>query len=560
MKKTLKILIMIISVFGIYMVYSKVNAASANLNVSSTQVKVGDTVNVSVHVNAASWEIHVGGSVKGDYSDTSSDGNNTSFNTPNLSFKPTAPGSYTIELSGNVTDGDSTSGQATDVSDKKTIIVTENVAQSTQQTQQTQQTQPAELQFSNANLTMYTTRPLNIRNSSSLQGKIITTLQVGTEVKISAKSTSKRDEFYWYKVTAAGQTGYIADMNLTSIKPAETDENKDKEEEKKEKSTNKALKDLVIENYKLTPEFDADVTKYSVEVPKNVDKLEISGITQDENAKVEITGNDNLKVGNNIVKVTVTAEDGTTRIYTITVTKTNKEADETSSKLRLKTLEIKNATLIPNFSAEETNYTISISDPSSLKTEDITAVAEDSDVTIKIALSEDTSSDERLITIMLEKKDGDNQETNSYQIAVKKATNNPIANLANKKDNKIYYILGGIIAVLVLFIIIIIVLLRKTSTKYDDEYDVQNEDELDDNYDYSLKNAIDEAKSEFPDEENSNFDDMVDSSNVKSQILNAKDYNVFNDSGDGVGVDEETRKFDFNDNDEFKTKKKGKHF
>ena len=295
-------------------------------------------------------------------------------------------------------------------------------------------------------------------------------------------------------------------------------------------------------------------------MPKDVDKLEISGITQDENAKVEITGNDNLKVGNNIVKVTVTAEDGTTRIYTITVTKTNKEADEASSKLKLKTLEIKNATLIPNFSAEETNYTISVEDPSSIKTEDITAVAEDSDVTIKIALSEDTSSDERLITIMLEKKDGDNQETNSYQITVKKATYNPIANLANQKDNKIYYILGGIIAVLILFIIIIIILLRKTSTKYDDDYDVQDEDELDDDYDYSLKNAIDEANSEVSEELNPEFDDMVESSNVKSQILNPKDYNVFRDSGDGVGVEEETRKFDFSESEEYKSKKRGKHF
>ena len=449
----------------------------------------------------------------------------------------------------------SVGAKSTSVAGVKKAETSTNAQTQTQTTTQNQQTTstPAQPTFTNANKTMYTTGNINLRSSWST-GSSATSVPAGTEVTVTGTSTQSIGGYVWYRVTYNGQTKYVASSLLTANKPEE------KEEEKKEKSTNKALKDLVIENYKLTPEFDADVTKYSVEVPKDVDKLEISGITQDENAKVEITGNDNLKVGNNIVKVTVTAEDGTTRIYTITVTKTNKEADEASSKLKLKTLEIKNATLIPNFSAEETNYTISVEDPSSIKTEDITAVAEDSDVTIKIALSEDTSSDERLITIMLEKKDGDNQETNSYQIAVKKATNNPIANLANKKDNKIYYILGGIIAVLVLFIIIIIVLLRKTSTKYDDEYDVQNEDELDDNYDYSLKNAIDEANSEFSDEENSNFDDMVDSSNVKSQILNAKDYNVFNDNGDGVGFDEETRKFDFSDNDEFKTKKKGKHF
>lgn len=438
----------------------------------------------------------------------------------------------------------------------------ETSAPSKEPTQKTQQTQtttpaqpatPAEPTFTNANKTMYTTGNINLRSSWST-GSSATSVPAGTEVTVTGTSTQSVGGYVWYRVTYNGQTKYVASSLLTANKPEE------KEEEKKEKSTNKALKDLVIENYKLTPEFDADVTKYSVEVTKDVDKLEISGITQDENAKVEITGNDNLKVGNNIVKVTVTAEDGTTRIYTITVTKTNKEADEASSKLKLKTLEIKNATLIPNFSTEETNYTISVEDPSSIKTEDITAVAEDSDVTIKIALSEDTSSDERLITIMLEKKDGDNQETNSYQITVKKATYNPIANLANQKDNKIYYILGGIIAVLILFIIIIIILLRKTSTKYDDDYDVQDEDELDDDYDYSLKNAIDEANSEVSEELNPEFDDMVESSNVKSQILNPKDYNVFRDSGDGVGVEEETRKFDFSESEEYKSKKRGKHF
>ena len=472
-------------------------------------------------------------------------------------YTPTTVGTYTFTLVGDITDFNQTN---TPVNQTVTVTVKPEETKPSRPTQQTQTTtpaQPAEPTFTNTNKTMYTTGNINLRSTWST-GSAATSVPAGTEVTVTGISSQSVNGYVWYRVTYNGQTKYVASSLLTANKPEENE--KDKEEEKKEKSTNKALKDLVIENYKLTPEFDADVTKYSVEVPKNVDKLEISGITQDENAKVEITGNDNLKVGNNIVKVTVTAEDGTTRIYTITVTKTNKEADETSSKLRLKTLEIKNATLIPNFSAEETNYTISISDPSSLKTEDITAVAEDSDVTIKIALSEDTSSDERLITIMLEKKDGDNQETNSYQIAVKKATNNPIANLANQKDNKIYYILGGIIAVLILFIIIIIILLRKTSTKNDDDYDVQAEDELDDDYDYSLKNAIDEANSEVSEELNPEFDDMVESSNVKSQILNPKDYNVFRDSGDGVGVEEETRKFDFSESEEYKSKKRGKHF
>ena len=564
MKKVYKklILLFILIIVGIICACTETKAASASISASSQNVSVGDKVTITVKANGCLSELSVSGpGISGNVDIVNTNLQNQSV-TKTFTLDTSSAGPKTVILSGSIMDANK---EEISIKEPVTVNVAEKAQQATQTTQTTTNTTQAQTQaqaqapaqptFTNANKTMYTTGNINLRSSWST-GSLATSVPAGTEVTVTGTSTQSVGGYVWYRVTYNGQTKYVASSLLTANKPDE----KEKEEEKKEKSTNKALKDLVIENYKLTPEFDADVTKYSVEVPKDVDKLEISGITQDENAKVDIVGNDNLKVGNNIVKVTVTAEDGTTRIYTITVTKTNKEADEASSKLKLKTLEIKNATLIPNFSAEETNYTISVEDPSSIKTEDITAVAEDSDVTIKIALSEDTSSDERLITIMLEKKDGDNQETNSYQITVKKATYNPIANLANQKDNKIYYILGGIIAVLILFIIIIIILLRKTSTKYDDDYDVQDEDELDDNYDYSLKNAIDEANSEVSEELNPEFDDMVESSNVKSQILNPKDYNVFRDSGDGVGVEEETRKFDFSESEEYKSKKRGKHF
>ena len=119
--------------------------------------------------------------------------------------------------------------------------------------------------------------------------------------------------------------------------------------------------------------------------------------------------------------------------------------------------------------------------------------------------------------------------------------------LTNSSDNTIYYILGGIIGALVLLIIIIIVALRKTSNN---EEDINDADELTDDYDYNLKGAIDEA--------NKLYDDMVKESNVKSQILNSD-----------FKVEDETKvmdKFDLddNENDELKyneaPKKKGKHF
>lgn len=565
MKKSIKILVSLISIFIIYALFFKINAASASLNVSSSQVEVGTPVNITVNINAASWEIHVSGPVTGNYSDTSSDGNNTNKKEP-LSFTPSAAGTYTVKLSGNVTDGSSNDGTAVNVSDTKTITVTEKKVE--QPSQPTQPTTPAvkDPTFTNTNKTMYTTSGCNLRSSWSTTSTA-TSVAAGTELTVTGVSTEKVNGYVWYRVNYNG-TKYIANFLLTDQKPAEKpkeEENKDdekKEDENKPKSTNKALKDLVIENYKLTPDFDPDVTKYTLEVGADVEKLDVSPITQDEKADAEVSGNTNLKVGNNTITVKVIAEDKTTRFYTITVTKTNKEEEENKTKLLLKQLEIKNATLTPNFSSDETNYTIAVSDPASIKAEDITAVAEDKDVEVQIALSDDSENNERVINIMLKKKDGEKELKGSYQIIVKKSSLSSIANIVNKKDNKIYYILGFIIGLLIVFIIIIIILLKKTSADEYDDYDVQDEDELDDNYDYSLKNAIDEANNEMVDDFNPEYDEMVENSSVKSQILNPKDYNVFKDSGDGVGVDDETKKYDFYGDDDFdaKTRKRGKHF
>lgn len=556
MKKTIKLLICIIAIFLFYTVFIKVNAASAGLSVNKSQVEVGTTVNVSVNINAASWEIHVSGPVTGNYSDVSSDGNNTS-RSESLSFTPSTPGTYTIELSGNVTDESSVDGKAINVGDKKNITVVEKSGQQSTNNnnnnnnanQNNQPVQEKDPTFTSTNQTMYTTGGINLRSSWSTNSAA-TSVPAGTEVTVTGTSTDKVNGYTWYRVTYNGQTKYVASGLLTATKP----------EEDKEKSTNKALKDLVVENYKLTPEFSPDTTKYSVTVDNKVDKLEISAITQDENAKVEITKNADFKVGENVVYITVTAEDGTTRLYTIAVTKTKDDAETSTDKLKLKKLEVKNASLSPSFDATTTNYTITMDDPASLKKEDITALAEDADAEVKVALSEMDANNERLITIMVEKGEGDDKQSGTYQITVKKAAFNPVNEIAKNKDNKIYYILGAIIGALLIFIIIIIVLLKKTSN--DDDYDFQDEDELDDSYDYSLKNAIDEAKNETAEDINPQYDEIVENSNVKSQILNPTDYNVFEDQGNGVGAPEETRRYNFNDDDDFdpKPKKRGKHF
>ncbi len=439
------------------------------------------------------------------------------------------------------------------------------VEQPTQPTTPTTPTQPTAPTFSNTNKKMYATDKINLRSSWSTSSAA-TSVEKGTELTVTGTSTEKINGYVWYRVSYNG-TKYVASGLLTATKP-QVEENK--EDENKEKSSNKALKDLVVQNYKLSPEFTSENTKYTLEVTKEVDKLEITPIPEDSEAKVQIVGNENFKIGNNIVKITVTAEDGTTRIYTITVTKTNQSGnEEEGNTLKLKSLQIKEGTLSPSFDPETTNYIVEVSDPASINiNEFITAIAEDEDVEVTIAESKQSESGNRVITIMLENSDG--TKSGVYQITLKKSAIIPVGNLKQDifKNNKIYFILGGIIAILLIAIIVVIILLKKTSKDAEIE-DVQDADELDDNYDYSLKNAIDQANS---DENNtSEFDEMVENSGVKSQILSQNsdfddeddntEYNVFQNDDEDLGNSDETKRYKMSDEiTESKNKKKGKHF
>lgn len=88
-------------------------------------------------------------------------------------------------------------------------------------------------------------------------------------------------------------------------------------------SSNNYLKSLEIDGYEIA--FDKETNEYKITVKSGVTSLDIKAIPEDNRARVEITGNEKFKKGNNTVTITVTAEDGSTREYKITV---NKEADK----------------------------------------------------------------------------------------------------------------------------------------------------------------------------------------------------------------------------------------
>ena len=90
------------------------------------------------------------------------------------------------------------------------------------------------------------------------------------------------------------------------------------------KKANADLETIAIENYELNPEFSNNITNYKIEVSNDTNNLNVLAIPINMKANVKIEGKDDLKVGNNKVIVTVTAEDNITiKKYNIEVYKRN---------------------------------------------------------------------------------------------------------------------------------------------------------------------------------------------------------------------------------------------
>ena len=87
-------------------------------------------------------------------------------------------------------------------------------------------------------------------------------------------------------------------------------------------SADNSLKALTISPGTLSPAFKGSTTKYTAAVDNSVTSIAVSATPVNEKATIEsVTGNTNLAVGANVVKIVVKAENGTTATYKITVTR-----------------------------------------------------------------------------------------------------------------------------------------------------------------------------------------------------------------------------------------------
>ena len=84
------------------------------------------------------------------------------------------------------------------------------------------------------------------------------------------------------------------------------------------KSSNNNLSSLSIEGSKLSPSFNKNTTSYTVELPANTESIKINGSKADSRASVSGLGKHTVEDGKNTIKISVVAENGSEKVYTIT--------------------------------------------------------------------------------------------------------------------------------------------------------------------------------------------------------------------------------------------------
>lgn len=145
------------------------------------------------------------------------------------------------------------------------------------------------------------------------------------------------------------------DFENFQIEILEQDSSEGVEGRSVQKQNSTQLMSLRLNVEGIVPDFETDIYDYSLTLPeqlKEIKDIEVQTIAENENAKIEVSGNKNLKDGLNIINVVVTNQ-GKSQEYKIKVTKTQ---NLEMANANLENLAIEYAILSPEFNNQITRY------------------------------------------------------------------------------------------------------------------------------------------------------------------------------------------------------------
>jgi len=133
-----------------------------------------------------------------------------------------------------------------------------------------------------------------------------------SKAKIVGTGTIKVDsDNQKVKLSVTSESGAIKDYKINIIR----------------KDFTVKLNSINVSNFKLNETFNSEKTSYTLTVPNDVTELDVSALSDNEDAVITISGNDDLVVGKNIIRIEVKNADleSESTVYTLTVTREDSE-------------------------------------------------------------------------------------------------------------------------------------------------------------------------------------------------------------------------------------------
>ena len=120
-----------------------------------------------------------------------------------------------------------------------------------------------------------------------------------------------------------GTTGYIRVSNV-SLNDVQLENASLSVKVSNESSSSSYLKSVTSNIVKI--DFNKDTYDYEYEVSNDVDKMDLVAQAEDSNAKIDIS-NQTLKIGENTIKITVTAKNKDKKVYTFSINRKEMEKE-----------------------------------------------------------------------------------------------------------------------------------------------------------------------------------------------------------------------------------------
>ena len=250
----------------------------------------------------------------------------------------------------------------------------------------------------------------------------------GDTFDLASADDQTGDYFSWYGGNYFWSTGITVSLALSATA-----------------SSDATLSALALSDGALSPSFASDVTDYTASAANAASRITVTAARSDSAADIDYLDGDgdeltdldpgtdghqvDLVVGENVIQVKLTAEDGTTKTYKVTVTR----AAGVSTDANLSALTLSKGTLSPSFASDVIAYAASVGDSVSRIT--VTAARSDSAAEIAyldgddIELADlDTVADGHQVdlvvganTIKVKVTAGDGATTKTYTMTVTRA-------------------------------------------------------------------------------------------------------------------------------------------